>query len=73
VPFSIINEALRVQNQLQVIPPPPGMKGAHVSSMEQYREMYKRSLEDPDGFWSDMAKVPVALLAGFGLGVWIEG
>eukprot|EP00286_Rhodomonas_abbreviata_P001487 CAMPEP_0181289490 /NCGR_PEP_ID=MMETSP1101-20121128/908_1 /TAXON_ID=46948 /ORGANISM="Rhodomonas abbreviata, Strain Caron Lab Isolate" /LENGTH=724 /DNA_ID=CAMNT_0023393711 /DNA_START=129 /DNA_END=2303 /DNA_ORIENTATION=+ len=40
----------------QVVPPPSKMKGAHVSSMDQYHEMYKRSLEDPDGFWSDMAK-----------------
>ncbi len=28
---------------------------AHISSIEQYREMYKRSIEDPDGFWSEMA------------------
>ncbi|MFC1509374.1 acetate--CoA ligase [Candidatus Omnitrophota bacterium] len=29
---------------------------AHISSMEQYDEMYKRSIEDPDGFWSEQAE-----------------
>lgn len=31
-------------------------KVAHVSSMETYRDMHKRSLEDPAGFWGDIAK-----------------
>jgi len=37
--------------------PPPSefAAGAHVKSMEQYEEMYKRSIEDPDGFWGDIA------------------
>jgi acetyl-CoA synthetase len=29
---------------------------AHVGSMDRYREMYTRSIEDPDGFWSEMAE-----------------
>lgn len=29
---------------------------AHVSSMEQYRSMYDRSIRDPDGFWGELAK-----------------
>lgn len=29
---------------------------AHIKSVEQYEEMYKRSLEDPDGFWAEMAE-----------------
>ncbi len=28
---------------------------AHIRSLEQYKEMYKRSIEDPDGFWSEIA------------------
>lgn len=28
---------------------------SHVSSREQYDEMYKRSIEDPEGFWSEIA------------------
>ncbi len=29
---------------------------AYISSMEQYKEMYKRSLEDPEGFWGEQAE-----------------
>ncbi len=29
---------------------------AHISSMEQYQEMYRRSLDDPEGFWSEQAE-----------------
>ena len=31
-------------------------KTAHVKSMKQYKEMYKRSIEDPEGFWKEIAK-----------------
>ncbi len=29
---------------------------AYINSMEQYEEMYKRSIEDPEGFWGEMAE-----------------
>ncbi len=29
--------------------------GAYIDSMEEYTSLYKRSIEDPDGFWSDVA------------------
>ena len=29
---------------------------SHVKSMEQYREMHKKSVEDPEGFWTEIAK-----------------
>ena len=29
---------------------------AHVSSLEQYREIYDRSINDPDGFWTEHAE-----------------
>jgi acetyl-CoA synthetase len=29
---------------------------AHVKSMQEYERMYRRSLEDPSGFWADQAK-----------------
>ena len=29
---------------------------AYIKSMDEYREMYKRSLEDPEGFWAEMAE-----------------
>ena len=28
---------------------------AYINSIEQYRKMYQRSIEDPDGFWSEVA------------------
>jgi len=31
-------------------------KRAYVNSMEQYKEMWQRSMEDPEGFWGDIAK-----------------
>lgn len=30
-------------------------ENAHINSMEKYKRMYKRSIEDPDGFWSEIA------------------
>ena len=30
-------------------------KSSHISSMDQYRKMYQRSMEDPEGFWGDAA------------------
>jgi acetyl-CoA synthetase len=29
---------------------------AHIKSLAQYQEMYKRSLEDPEGFWGEYAE-----------------
>jgi acetyl-CoA synthetase len=29
---------------------------AHISSIEQYEEMYKKSVDDPEGFWGDIAE-----------------
>jgi acetyl-CoA synthetase len=29
---------------------------AHIGSMEDYEAMYKRSVEDPEGFWAEMAE-----------------
>lgn len=37
-------------------PPKKGFEDAWIKSMDQYREMYKRSIEDPDGFWGDAAE-----------------
>ncbi|KAL4422637.1 hypothetical protein ABPG75_008834 [Micractinium tetrahymenae] len=40
---------------VEVYPPPERVqKGAAVTSMEQYREMYERSLKDPEGFWGEL-------------------
>ena len=29
---------------------------AHVSSLDQYRELYDRSINDPEGFWTEHAQ-----------------
>jgi acetyl-CoA synthetase len=31
-------------------------KRAHIKSMEEYEKIYKRSVEDPEGFWGEMAE-----------------
>ena len=37
-------------------PPPEFAKRAHIGSMDQYRALYKRSIESPEDFWADVAK-----------------
>ncbi len=37
-------------------PPADFSNNAWIKNMEQYREMYKRSIEDPEGFWAEMAE-----------------
>ena len=29
---------------------------AHINSLDKYKDMYNKSIEDPDAFWSDIAK-----------------
>ncbi len=42
--------------QGQRLAPPANFAGqAHCPSFEQYEAMYRRSIEDPDGFWSEIA------------------
>eukprot|EP00290_Baffinella_frigidus_P009815 CAMPEP_0180138722 /NCGR_PEP_ID=MMETSP0986-20121125/13074_1 /TAXON_ID=697907 /ORGANISM="non described non described, Strain CCMP2293" /LENGTH=763 /DNA_ID=CAMNT_0022080623 /DNA_START=81 /DNA_END=2372 /DNA_ORIENTATION=- len=36
--------------------PPERMKGAHIDSLDEYKRMYKQSLEDPEAFWADIGK-----------------
>ena len=37
-------------------PPPEFASKAYIKSFEQYQEMYKRSLADPNGFWGEAGK-----------------
>ena len=37
-------------------PKPELVKRAHIGSMEQYEELYRRSLDDPEGFWEEQAQ-----------------
>ncbi|NIV72834.1 acetate--CoA ligase [Candidatus Saccharibacteria bacterium] len=37
--------------------PDPGFsQNAHISSLKQYKDLYKKSVEDPEGFWSEIAE-----------------
>ena len=40
-------------------PPKSISDGAYISSLEQYREMYRHSVEDPDDFWKQMADTEI--------------
>ena len=45
------------QSKASVFPPSAEFsKRAHIASIEQYRSMYKRSIEDPEGFWAEIAE-----------------
>ena len=49
-------DSLMTENR--TFPPPAGLKAkAHVASLEQYQEMYDRSIADPDGFWLEQAEL----------------
>ncbi|GAB4275653.1 MAG: acetate--CoA ligase [Coriobacteriia bacterium] len=37
-------------------PPREFAERARISSLEQYRQLYERSLSDPDSFWGDLAR-----------------
>jgi acetyl-CoA synthetase len=40
----------------RVFPPPEEFsRKAHIKSMEEYEALYKRSIEDPEGFWAEVA------------------
>ncbi|HEY3375791.1 MAG TPA: acetate--CoA ligase [Candidatus Aquicultor sp.] len=49
--FSVLMEETRT------FPPSPEFSAnAHIKSMAEYEAMYKRSIEDPEGFWGEMAE-----------------
>ena len=49
-----------VLHEERLFEPPPtfsnAVGGAYITSMEQYRELYERSIRDPEGFWSQIAR-----------------
>ncbi|MGD9934461.1 MAG: acetate--CoA ligase [Dehalococcoidia bacterium] len=51
----------------EVYPPPArATTGALVTSLAQYQQMYRRSIDDRDSFWSEMANEHVSWMAPFG-------
>jgi len=46
-----------LMSESRTFPPPAELqKGAHVTSMAQYQEMYDQSINDPDAFWLEQAE-----------------
>ncbi len=46
-----------LMEEQRVFPPPEEFsKKAHIKSMAEYEEIYRRSIEDPEGFWAEMAE-----------------
>ena len=44
-------------DKVEVFQPPADLAAkAHISSLTQYREMYDRSISDPEGFWGEIAR-----------------
>jgi len=43
--------------ETRTFPPPADIKAnAYVTSLEQYQQMWTKSIEDPDGFWLEQAR-----------------
>ena len=41
----------------QVYDPPDGIKmKAYIKNLEEYRKLYQRSIDDPEGFWGELAE-----------------
>lgn len=50
-------EITSVLREHRRFPPPNGFADhALISSFEEYQELYRRSIEDPEGFWADQAQ-----------------
>ncbi len=46
-----------LMTETRTFPPPAAVKkNAYVSSMKQYKQMWERSIDDPDGFWLEQAQ-----------------
>ncbi|UCE72697.1 MAG: acetate--CoA ligase [Nitrospiraceae bacterium] len=51
-------ESIQVlMSEMRTFPPSEEMsKKAHIGSIDEYEKMYKKSVEDPEGFWSEIAE-----------------
>ncbi|XP_038899326.1 acetyl-coenzyme A synthetase, chloroplastic/glyoxysomal isoform X2 [Benincasa hispida] len=52
---AVLGESLATEDDQLILSSDQFSSNAHISSYHQYLEMYKRSIEDPAGFWSDIA------------------
>jgi len=47
-----------LMTEKRTFPPPAAIKAnAHINSMKQYQQMWEKSINDPDGFWLEQAKI----------------
>src|SRR5712691_5841 len=52
-PMTDIDSTLK---EIRVFPPPPEFQEkAHIKSLDEYRALYQRSVEDAEGFWAEQA------------------
>ena len=50
-------EIVSMMEENRVFPPPENIKNtAFIKTMEEYKKLYKKSVDDPDGFWAEQAK-----------------
>ncbi|KAK4483253.1 hypothetical protein RD792_010437 [Penstemon davidsonii] len=68
----ILGESLASEEDDLVIPCPDFSSNAHVPSPDKYLEMYQRSIEDPAGFWSDIASTQFYWKQKWGKSVYSE-
>jgi len=48
---------VNVMKETRLFPPPPEFSAkARIKTMEQYREMWERAKNDPEGFWGEYAQ-----------------
>jgi acetyl-CoA synthetase len=46
-----------MMEEKRIFPPPKEFsKKAHIKSLEEYKKIYQRSIDDPEGFWGEMAQ-----------------
>jgi acetyl-CoA synthetase len=46
-----------ILRERRIFPPPRDFAAkAHIKSLEEYESLYRRSIEDPEGFWAEAAK-----------------
>src|SRR5215213_3344254 len=50
-----------VSREGRLFPPPAGFAArARLNDAAAYQKMYRRSIDDPDGFWAEMARTELA-------------
>jgi acetyl-CoA synthetase len=58
-----------VSRETRLFPPPADFVAkARIKTKEEYQRLYDRSIQDPDGFWGDMAKAELAWTKPFSPG-----